>query len=27
VVVNLNDTEDVTIVWGGELPGWWPFTQ
>lgn len=27
VVVNLNDTEDVTIVWGGELPAWWPFTQ
>jgi hypothetical protein len=27
VVANLNDTEDVTIVWGGELPGWWPFTQ
>jgi hypothetical protein len=27
VVVDLNDTEDVTIVWGGELPGWWPFTQ
>ena len=27
VVVNLNDTEDITIVWGGELPGWWPFTQ
>ncbi|MFC1911267.1 anti-sigma factor family protein [Chloroflexota bacterium] len=27
VVVNLNDTEDVTIVWGGELPVWWPFTQ
>jgi hypothetical protein len=26
-VVNLNDVEDVTIVWGGELPGWWPFTQ
>jgi hypothetical protein len=27
VVVNLNDAEDVTVVWGGELPGWWPFTQ
>jgi hypothetical protein len=27
VVVNLNDAEDITIVWGGELPGWWPFTQ
>jgi hypothetical protein len=27
VVTNLNDTEDVTIVWGGELPGWWPFAQ
>ncbi len=27
VVVDLNDTEDVTIVWGGELPDWWPFTQ
>jgi anti-sigma factor RsiW len=27
VVVNLNASEDVTIVWGGELPGWWPFTQ
>jgi len=27
VVVDLNDAEDVTIVWGGESPGWWPFTQ
>ena len=27
VVVNLNDADDITIVWGGELPGWWPFTQ
>jgi hypothetical protein len=27
VVVNLNDAEDVTVVWGGELPDWWPFTQ
>jgi hypothetical protein len=27
VVVNLNDTDDITIVWGGELPGWWPFIQ
>jgi len=27
VVVNLNDTEDVTIVWGGEVPDWWPFTE
>jgi hypothetical protein len=27
VVVNLNDAEDITIVWGGELPDWWPFTQ
>jgi hypothetical protein len=27
VVVNLDYAEDVTIVWGGELPGWWPFTQ
>ncbi|MFC1927029.1 anti-sigma factor family protein [Chloroflexota bacterium] len=27
VVVNLNDTEDVTVVWGGELPDWWPFTR
>ena len=27
VVVNLNDAEDVTIVWRGELPGWWPFTH
>ena len=27
VVVNLNDAEDVTIVWGGELPDWWPFIQ
>jgi hypothetical protein len=27
VVVNLNDAEDITIVWGGELLGWWPFTQ
>jgi len=27
VVVNLNEAKDVTVVWGGELPGWWPFTQ
>jgi hypothetical protein len=27
VVVGLNDAEDVTIVWGRELPDWWPFTQ
>jgi anti-sigma factor RsiW len=27
VIVNLNDAEDVTIVWGGELPDWWPFTE
>jgi anti-sigma factor RsiW len=27
VVVNLNDAEDVTVVWGGELPDWWPFTE
>ena len=27
VVVDLNDAQDVTVVWGGELPGWWPFTQ
>jgi hypothetical protein len=27
VVANLNDAEDVTIVWGGEVPGWWPFTR
>jgi hypothetical protein len=27
VVVNLNDAEDITIVWGGDLPGWWPFNQ
>ena len=27
VVVNLNDAEDVTVVWGGELPGWWPFAE
>jgi len=27
VVVNLNDAEDVTIVWGGESPDWWPFTR
>jgi len=27
VVVNLSDAKDVTIVWGGELPDWWPFTQ
>jgi anti-sigma factor RsiW len=27
VVVNLNDAEDVTMVWGGELPDWWPFTE
>jgi anti-sigma factor RsiW len=27
VVVNLNDAQDVTVVWGGELPGWWPFAQ
>ena len=27
VVVDLNDAQDVTVVWGGELPDWWPFTQ
>ena len=27
VIVNLDDYQDVTVVWGGELPKWWPFTQ
>lgn len=27
VLVDLGDLEDVTIMWGGELPSWWPFIQ
>jgi hypothetical protein len=27
VIVNLDDFQDVTVMWGGELPQWWPFTQ
>lgn len=27
VLVDLGDLEDVTIMWGGELPNWWPFIQ
>jgi hypothetical protein len=26
VIVNLDDYQDVTVMWGGELPQWWPFT-
>lgn len=26
VIVNLDDYQDVTVMWGGELPDWWPFT-
>jgi len=25
IIVNLDDWEDVTVLWGGELPSWWPF--
>ena len=25
VIVNLGDWEDVTVMWGGDLPGWWPY--
>jgi anti-sigma factor RsiW len=27
VIVNLDDPQDVTVMWGGELPEWWPFIQ
>ena len=27
VIVNLDDWEDVTVMWGGDLPDWWPFIQ
>lgn len=26
-IVNLDDHEDITIIWNGELPAWWPFVQ
>lgn len=26
VIVNLDDYQDITVMWGGELPEWWPFT-
>jgi hypothetical protein len=27
VIVNLDDYQDITIMWEGELPEWWPFVQ
>jgi len=27
VIINLDDYQDITVMWGGELPEWWPFTQ
>ena len=26
VIINLDDYQDITVMWGGELPEWWPFT-
>ena len=26
IIVNLDNNQDVTVIWGGELPDWWPFT-
>jgi len=26
IIVNLDDYQDVMVMWGGELPEWWPFT-
>lgn len=25
VVVDLDDRDDVTVIWGGDLPSWWPY--
>ena len=25
VIVSLDDREDVTVMWGGDLPSWWPY--
>ena len=25
VVVDLDDWDDVTVIWGGDLPSWWPY--
>jgi hypothetical protein len=25
VIVNLDDWEDVIVMWGGDLPSWWPY--
>jgi len=25
IIVNLDNVEDVTVIWGGEIPSWWPF--
>lgn len=25
VIVSLDDWEDVTVMWGGDLPSWWPY--
>jgi len=25
VIVNLDDWEDVIVMWGGEMPSWWPY--
>ena len=27
IIVNLDDWEDATVIWGGDLPSWWPFVQ
>jgi hypothetical protein len=27
IIVNLDDYQDITVMWGGELPEWWPFAQ
>ena len=25
VIVCLDDAEDLTVMWGGDLPSWWPY--
>jgi len=25
VIINLGDWDDVTVIWAGELPSWWPY--
>ncbi|MFC1846836.1 anti-sigma factor family protein [Chloroflexota bacterium] len=27
VIVDLDDYQDVTVMWSGEIPNWWPFIQ